>query len=48
METYSDLTKKIKRLDILISILTFACVAIVLAAIVIGIIVIKINYFKFN
>jgi hypothetical protein len=46
METYSDLTKKIKRLDLLIAILTFACVAIFLAAIVIGIILIKINYFK--
>jgi hypothetical protein len=46
METYSDLTKKIKRLDLLISILTFACVAIVSAAAVIGIVLIKINYFK--
>lgn len=44
METYSDLTKKIKRLDLLISILTFACVAIVLAAVVIGILLIKINF----
>lgn len=46
METYDDLTKKIKRLDILIAILTFACVAILLGAIVIGIILIKINFFK--
>lgn len=45
MTKHSDLTKKIKRLDLLISILTFACVAIVLAVIATGIILIKINFF---
>lgn len=46
METYNDLTKKIKRLDLLIVFINFAFAIIFLAVIMIGILLI-INYLEY-